>query len=273
MANDRVNEIFGANIRKHRLQKNWTQERLADALNVTPQTISKWERATSSPDVTSMCLLGDLFGVSLDSMCGVGSGIPNYWIMQINRAISDPSVPYSDLQLIWSNVSLYMSSFPLNDEFMYAALNLLRTMHDRIEKEKQKEKINAIIYFYSERILDFSRNEECRSLANYNLALYYEEQVVIDRCKEQDIQNAKFAKKHAEAVLYKDMHKTFYHSFGATTTEELRIAKENTLLELLDLTKRACSNAMRSDESKRETYDEVMQLLCDAEEKVVSTFV
>ena len=47
---------------------------------------------------------------------------------------------------------------------------------------------------------------------------------------------------YADLVLYKDMHKSFYHTFGATTLQEDLMAKEKTLIEMIDATKRVCEN-------------------------------
>lgn len=43
-----------------------TQEQLATALNISPQAVSKWETATSLPDMQTLPLIADFFGVSID---------------------------------------------------------------------------------------------------------------------------------------------------------------------------------------------------------------
>ena len=45
-----------------------TQEQLAEKLNVTRQTLSKWENGTSMPDVESVVRLSFLFHTSLDEL-------------------------------------------------------------------------------------------------------------------------------------------------------------------------------------------------------------
>lgn len=42
------------------------QEDLAEKVFVTRQTISNWENAKNYPDINSLVLLSQLFGVSLD---------------------------------------------------------------------------------------------------------------------------------------------------------------------------------------------------------------
>lgn len=51
-----------------RAERGLTQEELARALNVTRQTISKWERGLVAPDTVNLSALGRLYGVSLDEL-------------------------------------------------------------------------------------------------------------------------------------------------------------------------------------------------------------
>ena len=51
-----------------RKQKGFSQEELANRLNVSRQTISKWEVGESTPDMEKLVAISDLFGVSLDEM-------------------------------------------------------------------------------------------------------------------------------------------------------------------------------------------------------------
>ena len=56
---------YGEKISKLRKSKNITQKELGDALNVTYQAVSKWERDESLPDFETMVRLCKLFGVSI----------------------------------------------------------------------------------------------------------------------------------------------------------------------------------------------------------------
>jgi transcriptional regulator with XRE-family HTH domain len=62
---------FSENLRALRRSKNKTQEELSAALNVTPQTISKWERGESYPDFPLLPPLAAYFDVSLDELVGM----------------------------------------------------------------------------------------------------------------------------------------------------------------------------------------------------------
>ena len=49
-----------------RKSKGWSQEALAEKLNVSRQAISRWEGATAQPDAANIVQLSKLFGVTTD---------------------------------------------------------------------------------------------------------------------------------------------------------------------------------------------------------------
>lgn len=59
---------LGKKIAKLRKDNKFTQEELAQKLNVTYQAISKWENGGSFPDITLLPSLADLFNVSVDEL-------------------------------------------------------------------------------------------------------------------------------------------------------------------------------------------------------------
>ena len=61
-----IKNIVAKNITELRLLNNMTQMELAEKLNYSDKTISKWERAESSPDISVLVEIANLFGVSLD---------------------------------------------------------------------------------------------------------------------------------------------------------------------------------------------------------------
>ena len=55
---------LGANLQYlRRLHGNMTQEKLAERMHVSRQTISKWELGDSTPDTEKLISLSDLFGL------------------------------------------------------------------------------------------------------------------------------------------------------------------------------------------------------------------
>ena len=62
---------FGNRIKVLRRKMNLTQEELAERINVSFQTISKWETNASLPDVTMIPVLANFFDVTTDELLGV----------------------------------------------------------------------------------------------------------------------------------------------------------------------------------------------------------
>lgn len=60
--------MINKQIKVLRSNHNYTQEDLAEKLNVSRQTISKWELGTSEPDLNMVIRLSELFSVSTDHL-------------------------------------------------------------------------------------------------------------------------------------------------------------------------------------------------------------
>ncbi len=59
------------NLRKYRILKNLTQEDVAEYLGITAQSVSKWERGESYPDITLLPALANIFETSIDLLVGM----------------------------------------------------------------------------------------------------------------------------------------------------------------------------------------------------------
>ncbi len=59
---------FGTKIKNLRNKRGITQEALAKAMGVTPQTVSKWENDVTMPDVALLPELSVFFGVTIDEL-------------------------------------------------------------------------------------------------------------------------------------------------------------------------------------------------------------
>ena len=56
---------IGAFIRELRIQQGMNQKQLAEKINVSPTTISKWESGINIPDYANLQMLSEFFGVSV----------------------------------------------------------------------------------------------------------------------------------------------------------------------------------------------------------------
>lgn len=59
---------FNNKLYELRKQKGLSQEELANRLNVSRQTISKWEVGESTPDMEKLAAISELFDISLDEL-------------------------------------------------------------------------------------------------------------------------------------------------------------------------------------------------------------
>lgn len=59
---------LGTKIKRFREKAKLTQKQLADHLEVTPQSVSKWENLTSMPDVSLLPRIAEIFGVTIDEL-------------------------------------------------------------------------------------------------------------------------------------------------------------------------------------------------------------
>ena len=68
--------MLGDNIAALRKQRGMTQQTLADALYVTRQTISKWEKNLSVPDADALVRLADALETTVQTLLGQQAAAP-----------------------------------------------------------------------------------------------------------------------------------------------------------------------------------------------------
>ena len=61
---------LGENIYRLRTERNMSQGDLADALDVSRQSVSKWENNAATPELEKLLKMSSLFGVTLDRLVG-----------------------------------------------------------------------------------------------------------------------------------------------------------------------------------------------------------
>ena len=62
--------MLNENIKNLRKNKGYTQEELANKLNVVRQTISKWEKGYSVPDAEMLKKLAEIFDTNVSQLLG-----------------------------------------------------------------------------------------------------------------------------------------------------------------------------------------------------------
>ncbi len=84
-------EAFGERIRSLRIERNLTQQELADRLFVSRKTIGNWESGSCLPDISTLSALAGILGVQtyelLDEMYTDGDGSPIIIVVEKERLI------------------------------------------------------------------------------------------------------------------------------------------------------------------------------------------
>lgn len=62
---------IGENLKKLRLQKEFTQEQLAEVFGVSPQAVSRWENNTAYPDITMLPGIAIFYKTTIDELIGM----------------------------------------------------------------------------------------------------------------------------------------------------------------------------------------------------------
>lgn len=83
-----MNNYIGENIKNLRRQKDVTQEELSAYLNVSFQTISKWERGENLPDINMLAALANYFDVSTDELLGMDKQRSDFFSDKFHRTVN-----------------------------------------------------------------------------------------------------------------------------------------------------------------------------------------
>ena len=63
--------VFGENLQFYRKKREMTQEQLAERLDVSRQTVSKWEAGTSYPEMEKILQLCELFSCEMEIITAI----------------------------------------------------------------------------------------------------------------------------------------------------------------------------------------------------------
>jgi len=98
----RMLEFMSKSIIAQRKKRCLTQEEFAEKLDVSPATISKWERGISIPELSMVCKLADCFEISVDELLGRAN-----CLLPEEEKYSEKSMKQYDLELRKSVVAKY----------------------------------------------------------------------------------------------------------------------------------------------------------------------
>lgn len=61
---------FNDKLTERRRSKGWSQEQLGEMVNVSRQTVSKWELGLTTPEMENLIELSNIFDITIDELVG-----------------------------------------------------------------------------------------------------------------------------------------------------------------------------------------------------------
>ncbi|MBE6652257.1 MAG: helix-turn-helix transcriptional regulator [Ruminococcaceae bacterium] len=166
---------IGEKIKYLRQKNGITQEKLAEYLNITYQSISKWENNNALPDVTLIVPLANFFGVSTDELFDRTAGMQEAEIEELCKRdydlahIPSKETVYERVTLWREAVQKYPRDFRCLEYLAYALFATLDRDFDESEYQQNAREMIAIC----ERILHDSTDNRFRESAIQLLVLTY----------------------------------------------------------------------------------------------------
>ena len=116
--------IFCENLKKFRLTKNYTQEQVANNLNVNVQTVSRWECGTTLPDVLTLPVLARLYGVTVDDFYKKSAVAYNNYAQRLAAVYEKTRKPEDFIQCLSEYKKLMHGGvLSLEDKWNYAIIH------------------------------------------------------------------------------------------------------------------------------------------------------
>ncbi len=113
-------------IKRLRKEKNITQEDLARVLNVTYQSVSRWENDLAYPDVELIPLIANYFGITTDVLFGTDETTVEYKRQEYLKTIKEQENIYSeeDFERFEKTLKNAIKSFPKDIFFQWKLCSL-----------------------------------------------------------------------------------------------------------------------------------------------------
>ncbi len=160
---------IGENIKRLRRERELTQETLADFLGVTFQSVSKWERGESYPDITLLPSIASFFDVSYDELLGFDETFKE-------KKIQEYIDEYNDMRLknspyVYEQISKAVKEFPGDFRLIVRYLEMLIMTKSNINSDSELI-VEEVEKIYGS-ILRYCTNDTIRMWAKRLVCMYY----------------------------------------------------------------------------------------------------
>lgn len=160
---------IGENIRKLRLEHDLTQEKLAEIIGVTFQSVSKWERGESYPDITIVPSIATFFGVSCDELLGADQQEKEEKIQQYINLYEE--LRLKDSPYVFEQMSKAIKEFPGDFRLLGRYLDML--IFIKSAKDCDGEEILDEVEKLYNRILKNCTDDKIRIWMKRRVCMYY----------------------------------------------------------------------------------------------------
>lgn len=153
------------NIKELRIKNKYTQEEFAERLNVSVQTISRWETGVNNPDISILPQLARIFEVSIDYLLGYGKTLSDKeWINMDNKISSFIQIgkneecleylkemleKYPDDEKVQMWYAHMCRQVPLDKELLNRAIKIYeKVIRTSFDEKTKKQAYNGLFYVY-----------------------------------------------------------------------------------------------------------------------------
>lgn len=160
---------IGEKIKTLRRERELTQETLAEFLGVTAQSVSKWERGESCPDIAILPSIASFFKVTTDELLGVDDEENK---RKIKRYIDE----YNELRMkntpyVLEQISKAVKEFPGDYDLLVRYLEML--ISEKSSASADSEKILDEVEAINNKILQYCTDDQIRIQAKRLVCMYY----------------------------------------------------------------------------------------------------
>lgn len=208
---------FGKTIKSLRRKHDMTQERLADALSISPQAVSRWETDMAMPDISLIAPLCNLFHVTADELLGIDLNRKDETVKEIcDEAHKYLSRGYFEKarEILEDGIRKYPDHCDIIEGLMNVAFGQKNSTGDRKYLEETIK--------WGEKLLSKSTEDHQRHSAIQTLCFSYEEVGRLDEA-------IKMAESMPYMVLSQEMLLTHLY-----TGDEAYRARQNLVANLLN---------------------------------------
>ncbi|MBD5552579.1 MAG: helix-turn-helix transcriptional regulator [Lachnospiraceae bacterium] len=158
---------IGKVIKELRGKNRVTQERLAEHIGVTAQSVSKWEAGVNLPDITMLSGIASYFGVTVDYLLYGEPDVTEDEMHILNEVIERKGQGDMDgaIEKLTHGVKLYPRNYSIMLEYVSCIYRMRR-------EESYKDRVESAI-FYANRIISESGDSRLVYRARHLLCLLY----------------------------------------------------------------------------------------------------